>query len=596
MSNIEENLAFILRSRYGGDVRQAIHDAIHDCYEDGKAGATDLIAREQIAYTDEKLSAQIANLVANEGTTEKDSELIDVRVGFDGYTYPSAGDAVRSQAENLADDIDAIAVFGYKSLDVEFTDGEYIPYFNKDKVISNISAKYVKISCKRGEKYKIKTQNFYEARGYAVFSSLEKGAIMYYRESNMDIISEEITIPDDGVLLVISSYTSYQPVIEKLLPINKDYYAKEKDFTELYLSFVPVYDNFYNNLINLAGRSVIKDKALNFQIGAKYSLVESEGYYTVKNLLPVKEGEEYTCFPKYARAVVYNSDLIVIDSLYDGISESLHYIMPENSAYLGLFWTNNKPFGIFRGNILNPGYVSPDIFSGKSSAINNLTWCAFGDSLTDPNTLQNEDSGTKNYVDFVRFATGLRVINLGKGGSGYMADNNYNQSFVDRITDIPPDVDIITCFGSFNDYTKANMNIGDISDTTEDTLYGCLNKFVNDVHEQCPDAILALISPTPWSSYNNVSGNSDFAETYVKAISDISKKYGLPFLDLYHISGLRPWDTSFKEEYFKDDTGDGIAEGIHPLEKAHKKYIAPKVESFIKTIISTYSEYDIIDN
>lgn len=86
MSDIEQNLAFILSSRYGEDVRQAIHDAIHDCYEDGKAGATDLVAREQIA-----------NLVANEGSAEKDSELVDIRIGIDGNTYTSAGEAVRGQ-------------------------------------------------------------------------------------------------------------------------------------------------------------------------------------------------------------------------------------------------------------------------------------------------------------------------------------------------------------------------------------------------------------------------------------------------------------------------------------------------------------------
>lgn len=84
MSSIEENLAFILSSRYGEDVRQAIHDAIHDCYEDGKAGAIDLVAREQIA-----------NLVANAGSAEKDSELVDIRVGKNGITYDSAGEAVR---------------------------------------------------------------------------------------------------------------------------------------------------------------------------------------------------------------------------------------------------------------------------------------------------------------------------------------------------------------------------------------------------------------------------------------------------------------------------------------------------------------------
>lgn len=49
MSDIENNLEQILKATYGKDVRQSIHDAIHDCYEDGKAGSTDLVARERIS-------------------------------------------------------------------------------------------------------------------------------------------------------------------------------------------------------------------------------------------------------------------------------------------------------------------------------------------------------------------------------------------------------------------------------------------------------------------------------------------------------------------------------------------------------------------
>lgn len=49
MSDIETNLQTIITAVHGRDVRQAIHDAIHDCYEDGKAGSTDLIARERIS-------------------------------------------------------------------------------------------------------------------------------------------------------------------------------------------------------------------------------------------------------------------------------------------------------------------------------------------------------------------------------------------------------------------------------------------------------------------------------------------------------------------------------------------------------------------
>lgn len=133
MSNIEKNLAFILSSRYGEDVRQAIHDAIHDCYEDGKAGAVDLVAREQIA-----------NLVANEGNTDKDSELVDVRVGVDGTTYTSAGDAVRRQIYLLRDEIlSRFLNSGFSVKDRQiFNFFDYIKYNNKymnsaNKIINN---------------------------------------------------------------------------------------------------------------------------------------------------------------------------------------------------------------------------------------------------------------------------------------------------------------------------------------------------------------------------------------------------------------------------------------------------------------------------
>lgn len=72
MSNIQENLAAILEAIYGRDVRQAIHDAIEDCYTDGKVGATDLKARNDIdeikatAATITDLATEIAERTDNE--------------------------------------------------------------------------------------------------------------------------------------------------------------------------------------------------------------------------------------------------------------------------------------------------------------------------------------------------------------------------------------------------------------------------------------------------------------------------------------------------------------------------------------------------
>lgn len=55
MSNIEQYLADILAARYGEEVRQSIHDAIEQCYEDGRAGAIDLEARADIASLDTRV-------------------------------------------------------------------------------------------------------------------------------------------------------------------------------------------------------------------------------------------------------------------------------------------------------------------------------------------------------------------------------------------------------------------------------------------------------------------------------------------------------------------------------------------------------------
>lgn len=53
MADIRTFLEKIKTAVYGRDVRQAIHDGIRCCYEDGKAGATDLTAREDISKLQE---------------------------------------------------------------------------------------------------------------------------------------------------------------------------------------------------------------------------------------------------------------------------------------------------------------------------------------------------------------------------------------------------------------------------------------------------------------------------------------------------------------------------------------------------------------
>lgn len=97
MADVQGLLKKILSAVYGKDVRQSIHDAIKQCYYDGKAGGNDLEARDRAAAAEARMDTFTS---LPKGSTSGDAELIDIRIGIDGKKYGSAGSAVREQIRN----------------------------------------------------------------------------------------------------------------------------------------------------------------------------------------------------------------------------------------------------------------------------------------------------------------------------------------------------------------------------------------------------------------------------------------------------------------------------------------------------------------
>lgn len=231
--------------------------------------------------------------------------------------------------------------------------------------------------------------------------------------------------------------------------------------------------------------------------------------------------------------------------------------------------------------------VSRLIRSAGNGRLKGVRWCAMGDSLTAKSTLGN----LYNYTDYIIHNEGTEATNKGVGGTGFWNGGNFTHgtdTFYNRANTLTDTYDVITVFGSFNDlYADSQQGImpvfGEAGDTGTDTLAGCMYNTIVNIREKCPNASIGIIAPTPWSTRNNVSGEYEhsvgWAERYVVLLQDVCKKYCVPFLDLYHYSGLYPWDADCLTMYYHN------ADGTHPNSVGHRRFIYPKVAEFIKSLI-----------
>lgn len=136
MATIQDYLNLIKTAIYGKDVRQAIHDGIQQCYYDGRAGATDLSARQRLDTAEPKitslesrmstaeddidvLDARVDQIVAPTGEAPSAAEVADARIGADGKTYTSLGEANRTQFSEISESTKNL--FNFDDTDADFS-------------------------------------------------------------------------------------------------------------------------------------------------------------------------------------------------------------------------------------------------------------------------------------------------------------------------------------------------------------------------------------------------------------------------------------------------------------------------------------------
>ena len=211
---------------------------------------------------------------------------------------------------------------------------------------------------------------------------------------------------------------------------------------------------------------------------------------------------------------------------------------------IGIYGANGLPFvdKEARAMIEAAGLTNP--FKGKK-------WAVFGDSISQPNT-----DGLDKYYNYIANNLGMEVTSYAVGGSGYFkgaGSTGYGaNNIIDKLTAAPEGYDIISFMAGVN---ERHLEMGSPTDATPTgeptTLCGAVRKCIELAIEKYPTAQIFLITPTPGTGQYATTAQGDL-NTFANNQMEIARIYNIPYIDLYHASGLRPWNAENAAVYYRD--------------------------------------------
>ena len=193
-----------------------------------------------------------------------------------------------------------------------------------------------------------------------------------------------------------------------------------------------------------------------------------------------------------------------------------------------------------------------------------------GDSIT--KGINPNDGIFVNYGELVADRNGMTYRNYGIPGSTLSNVVDKNPFCVDRYLAMDNDLDYLTIWFGWND--SAYSTLGAITDTVDTTFYGAWNKVLPALIQKYPFGKIGLIVP--------YLTNTDMQQ----AVRNISKKYGVPYLDLESTNVPMIWlrndaDVDTAIEDFR--RGTFTYDGTH-LNQNGYNYMSTFYEIFLRSL------------
>ena len=206
----------------------------------------------------------------------------------------------------------------------------------------------------------------------------------------------------------------------------------------------------------------------------------------------------------------------------------------------------------------------------------NIKWACIGDSYTDTSI-----NATYKYEQIIHDETGINFQMLGVGGTGWWKGYDTQRSYRFRAEQVDEDTDVVTIFGSINDwqYSNSGLTIGNAEDTLPtQSLCAYINDVFDALIDKCPTAHVIVFSPMYYH------GLSSRVPELFDAVKSVTEKRGFEYVDMLNTGWLRIENNDAYAQKYCTDFGGGEFYG-HPNNLAHKTFIAPKFYAKLKEYI-----------
>lgn len=476
--------------------------------------------------TDNNLQAQIDQLVAPSGTAPNPAEIENARIGADGVTYDTLGNAIRTQVTNLKSDIGVS--------DVTFTEvtGKYISYKGNEYTSAPFN-RSVPIAVNKGE-----IINFIAA-GYntevAMIAISNSDATSFTPKVNSIDSTVRLytyTVEDDGYIVVSYDKSETHELVIKSAEISNE--ALNNRLNALN-------ENYIKGIIEDSDLSIIvNDSSLAIGQAGKYvnknSGVSNTDSFSISVPITLEKGQ-YLIFN--ARGYLNKVAVLAkvnLDSTYTALIKSV-----DNDEHTFKYLATENVTVVVSSN--NNVSVRYSVFSSRidkqDMRIKELEndWFAFakmgiiGDSLASGASNYGGGASDRKLYSWGKYierehGVDVSLFSFGGATTRTWLTSNYGYTAL-QSADV---LDLYVIGLGVNDAyelgseylgTIADVHVGDES-LNADTYYGNYSKIIAAIKAKSPRAkIICLTNP---------KGTGEVSSTYNQAVRDIVALYTNTYL------------------------------------------------------------------